>query len=102
MLSLATAGFSETQTLDFDFAVVDFWAWYERTAEERVKERQSKAEELKAGQTWAPKYKTVEAILALYRGTDGEGVAHDDTEFDDVDMDALFSMFTDGGIGPLI
>jgi hypothetical protein len=93
---------SAATCLDFDFAVVDFWDWYERTREERVKARQSKAEELSRGQVWAPKYKTVEAILALYGATDGEGVAHDDTEFDDVDMDALFSMFTDGGIGPLI
>ena len=62
---MSSLGYSEDACLDFDFAVLDFMDWYEQKAEERVigkvRGRQPKDKE-----TWLPKYKTVESILALY------------------------------------
>lgn len=59
--------------LDFDFAVVDWWEWFERRAGERVVGRDP-SPKLKRGQTMVPKY-TIGDIFDLYRedGTGGFG-----------------------------
>jgi hypothetical protein len=67
---LSILGYDPDQCLDFDLAVIDFMEWYDSKAEERVvgpiKGRQPKDKE-----TWVPKYKTVDSILALYHAERG-------------------------------
>ncbi len=73
--------------------MVDFWDWFDARREERVKATMKKGDQLKAGQTWASKYETVQAIFDLYRPDDAEQDS-DDLDFEDIDFAALLSEFT--------
>ena len=68
--NLSNLGYDPNQCRDFDFAVIDFNDWYEQKAEERVIARVT-GRQPKDKEHWAPKYKTVESILALYHAEHG-------------------------------
>ena len=61
--------------LDFDFAVVDWWEWFEHRASERVVGRDP-SPKLKQGQAMVPKY-TIGDILDLYREDEAGGFGQD-------------------------
>ncbi|CAA9542504.1 MAG: hypothetical protein AVDCRST_MAG43-263 [uncultured Thermomicrobiales bacterium] len=75
-MKLPEAGFSDGARLDFDFAVVDWWEWFEDRSGERVVGRDD-SPKLKKGQAMVPKYPTVDDILDLYRDDETEGFGRD-------------------------
>jgi hypothetical protein len=64
--SLPSLGYTPSQCLDFDFAIVDFWQWYEATSEEQVQRRIKSSDKLKDGHQWVKKHPTVDEILKQY------------------------------------
>lgn len=80
--------FSSIQCRDFDFAVVDFWDWYQERQHEQIEVREPKH---RKGYVQAPKYTRVQDILDLYyreRGT--------------VSLDPIVASMTDEALASLI
>lgn len=63
--NLAQSGLSPERCLDFDFAVLDFWDWFQHKSEEKVIVK-DRGKQPKKGETWGHKYPTVEDVLKQY------------------------------------
>lgn len=79
MWSLRALGYSESQCLDFDLSVVDFWEWFEGKRHEKVQVPESRDPyKTKPKHVWIDKYTTEAQILALYRHDRRSGASHID------------------------